>query len=111
MVKAEAAKVAFTTKSGQTVSFGGGKGGGKSKKIKALELRLKVIEKSFALAEKEKQKAQLKAAKQAEKDALRNAKVAQSKVVPGGKLGDKKSVGKKTAATKSKKATRDSEDD
>jgi len=83
MVKAEVKSgIEFKTKTGQTVAFNQKAGAaGKTKKICDLELRLKIIEKSFANAEKEKLKIQAKAAKQAEKDAERMAKLKKPKEV------------------------------
>lgn len=112
MVKGEKGPVAFTTKTGQTVSFGvkGGKSE-KAKKIRVLESRIKIIEKSLAVAEKEKAKNQAKLAKQAEKDALRSAKAQKQQVLQGGKHTDKTRVGKKDAVGKSKTSAKGAEDD
>lgn len=114
MVKSEksGAPVAFTTKTGQTVSFGakGGKSE-KAKKIRVLESRIKLIEKSLAVAEKEKAKNQAKLAKQAEKDALRIAKTTKPKVIQGIQQTDKARVGKKTTIGKSKASVKGVSDD
>ena len=112
MGKASGQPVAFTTKGGQTVSFGSsGKNSNKAKKIKLLESRLKVIEKSFAVAAKEKAKSDAKAAKQAEKDAVRSAKAKKQQVLQGGKHADKPRAGKKDATRKSKASAESASDD
>lgn len=112
MVKGEKGPVAFTTKTGQTVSFGvkGGKSE-KAKKIRVLESRIKIIEKSLAVAEKEKAKNQAKLAKQAEKDAIRSAKAQKQQVLQSSKHADKPRAGKKDAPRKSKASAESTSDD
>lgn len=114
MVKSEIKKapVAFTTKTGQTVSFGSNSGKSqKGKKLRILETRIKVIEKSLAAQVKQALKEQAKASKLAEKEALRISKASQSKVVQSVQQKDKPRVVKKEVVGKSKKMFESTEDD